>query len=106
LIVQSHVEFMPDSHMSHVITVIFNCRICPLPVIEVVEEDSSQAACLLPVLDHEVLVTPLLELGVEGRVVPGGVEGRGAGGGGGGQGWHSLLSQGPANTDHSTLIFS
>lgn len=42
------------------------------PVVEVVKEDASQAACLLPVLDQEVLVTPLLELGVEGRVVPAG----------------------------------
>jgi len=42
----------------------------PAPVIEVVKEDSSQAASLLPVLDHEVLIAPLLELGVEGGVVP------------------------------------
>lgn len=89
---------MPDSHMSHVITVIFNCHICPLPVIEVVEEDSSQAACLLPVLDHEVLVTPLLELGVEGRVVPGGVQGRGGGGVGMAQSVEPRTSQhGPFN---------
>jgi hypothetical protein len=47
------------------------------PVVEVVEEDAAQAARLLAVLDLEVLVTPLLELGVERRVVPGGVVGEG-----------------------------
>lgn len=42
----------------------------PSPVVEVVKEDAPKATCLLPVLDQEVLVTPLLELGEESGVVP------------------------------------
>jgi len=39
------------------------------PVIEVIEEDASQAAALVAVLAQEVVVRPLLELGVVGRVM-------------------------------------
>ena len=41
-----------------------------LPVIEVVKEDSTQTSGLPPVLNAEILITPLLELGVVFRVVP------------------------------------
>lgn len=39
------------------------------PVVEVIKEDASQAAALVAVLTQEVVVRPLLELGVVGRVM-------------------------------------
>jgi hypothetical protein len=57
-----------------------------LAVVQVVKKDAAQAARLAAVLDQEVLVAPLLELGVEGGVVAvthlGGRGRRGAGEGG------------------------
>ena len=61
------------------------------PVIEVVEEDAAQPAGLPSVCDAEVLVAPLLELGVELGVV---AVARLRGGGRGGGGIKSKLSAG------------
>lgn len=57
--------------LSHVIDcVLAECQdLLGIPVVQVIKEDSTEAAHLLPVCDGEVLVTPLLELGVELRIV-------------------------------------
>jgi hypothetical protein len=40
------------------------------PVIQIIKEDAAKSASLLSVADDEVLVTPLLELGEKGWIMP------------------------------------